>query len=473
MELPQGCASSLRLTCQNCAWMHLFWTSKRKEKSFEVNRRLVYGMRRIGKGHSGASKFCSVMNMPPPPRAKSFKKSSHVIAKHAKTVAMNSMKAAAEEVCSLKGNEDADGTDPVNCGISCDGTWQRRGHSSLNGCVTVMSIDTGKVLDVETLTTLCKECGHYDKLDKDSVEYLKWKLEHKDCNANFKGSAPAMEPEGAARIFARSLSQNNLRYTMFYGDGDSKSFSEVRDVYKDEGLTVEKKECIGHVQKRVGTALRKLKKDNPSLGGKAKLTNATIDKLQNYYGIAIRSNIGNLKNMQKDIHASLFHIASNDDHPYHTHCPTGSDSWCRYQQDRANKTKLHKHGAGLPKEVIKLVKPIYQRLSDSSLLEKCLHGKTQNQNEALNGLIWQRIPKEVFVHKNTMELGVYDAVSHFNMGSKAIIDLLNLLNITPGKYTEAACQLEDKSRVSLAEYKSTSKVKKRRKVIRGLKKTKR
>ena len=137
--------------------------------------------------------------------------------------------------------------------------------------------------------------------------------------------------------------------------------------------------------------------------------------------------------MQKDIHASSFHIASNDDHPYHTHCPTGSNSWCRYQQDSANKTKLHKHGAGLPKEVIKLVKPVYQRLSDSSLLEKCLHGKTQNQNEALNGLIWQRIPKEVFLHKNTMELGVYDAVSHLNMGSKAIIDLLNLLNITPGK----------------------------------------
>ena len=138
------------------------------------------------------------MNMPPPPRAKSFKKSSHAIAKHAKTIAMNSMKAAAEKVCSLKRNEDADGTDPVNCDISCDGTWQRGGHSSLNGCVTVMSIDTGKVFDVETLTTLCKECGHYDKLDKDRVEYLKWKLEHKDFNANFKGSAPAMEPEGAA-----------------------------------------------------------------------------------------------------------------------------------------------------------------------------------------------------------------------------------------------------------------------------------
>ena len=37
-------------------------------------------------------------------------------------------------------------------------------------------------------------------------------------------------------------------------------------------IEVEKKECIGHVQNRVGTALRKLKHDNPGLGGKGKPT---------------------------------------------------------------------------------------------------------------------------------------------------------------------------------------------------------
>jgi hypothetical protein len=32
-------------------------------------------------------------------------------------------------------------------------------------------------------------------------------------------------------------------------------------------VTGTKKECVGHVQKRVGTALCKLKKDNKWLGG--------------------------------------------------------------------------------------------------------------------------------------------------------------------------------------------------------------
>ena len=176
--------------------------------------------------------------------------------------------------------------------------------------------------------------------------------------------------------------------------------------------------------------------------------------------------------MTKAIHASLFHCASNDKNCYHKfHCPPGSDSWCRYQQDQANGKKLYKHGAGLPKDVIKLVKPAFQRLSDASLLKKCLHGKTENQNDALNALIWQRIPKEVFVHIDSLEFGVFDAVLHFNIECKATAELLKSMSIPLGKYRELVCQVEDKSHVLLAQHKSTP-IAKTRKVIRGLKKRK-
>ncbi|GFX73773.1 hypothetical protein TNCV_4290891 [Trichonephila clavipes] len=37
----------------------------------------------------------------------------------------------------------------VECCISVDGTWQRRGYSSMNGCVAALSVDTGKVVDIE------------------------------------------------------------------------------------------------------------------------------------------------------------------------------------------------------------------------------------------------------------------------------------------------------------------------------------
>lgn len=60
-----------------------------------------------------------------------------------------------------------------------------------------MSIDTGKVLDVEPLTKVCKQCQLHSHLDKDSEEHRRWRAEHSNCKAYYEGSAPAMESEGA------------------------------------------------------------------------------------------------------------------------------------------------------------------------------------------------------------------------------------------------------------------------------------
>ena len=460
-----GCASELRILCEGCGWMKTFFTSKKPGKCFEVNRRLVYAMRSLGKGHSGAKKFCAYMNMPPPSRAKPYKKNSKTITKHLKSIAKKSMSDAAEEIRNLK---KVNGNEVAECAVSCDGTWQRRGFSSLNGCVTVMSIDTGKVLDTEALSRTCKQCQLHSHLDKESMEYQTWKANHSQCLANFKGSAPAMEPEGAVRIFRRSEELHRLRYTELYGDGDSKTYNQIKDVYKEQNIEVVKQECIGHVQKRVGTALQTLKKETPGLGGKGKLTDAMIDKLQNYYGIAIRSNVGNVEEMKKAVLASFFHSASSESRPLHQYCPVGPDSWCGFKKDKTS----YKHGPGLPQPVIAQVKPIYQRLSNDALLEKCLHGKTQNQNESFNGLVWQRVPKEVFVAKDTIEFGLYDAIAHFNYGAQTVMELYTALGISPGKYTEIGCETMDRERLYKAAYKEKESNKKRRKVLRGQKKKK-
>ena len=116
------------------------------------------------------------------------------------------------------------------------------------------------------------------------------------------------------------------------------------------------------------------------------------------------------------------------------------------------------------------VKPVYQRLSEDSLLEKCLHGKTQNQNEAVNGMVWERIPKDVFVGADLLEFGLFDAINHFNIGARAVLLLLKALKISPGKYTEEGCRHLDMDRIRGAEYKHSEERKKRRKVLRGQRK---
>ena len=143
------------------------------------------------------------------------------------------------------------------------------------------------------------------------------------------------------------------------------------------------------------------------MGGKVRLTDTMIDKLQNYYCIAIRSNTGDLTTMKKAIYTPAYFIVL---------LLEGPDSWCGFMKDKATSTNNFKHENGLPEEVIKEVKPIYQTLSDDSLLQKCLDGKTQNQNESLNGMMWERVPKGVFVGSEVEQLGVDDAVSHFHIG---------------------------------------------------------
>ena len=77
----------------------------------------------------------------------------------------------------------------------------------------------------------------------------------------------------------------------------------------------------------------------------------------------------------------------------------------RYQYHTQNcYSTLYKPGPGLPLDVIKEVKPIFESLSQDNLLSKCLHGTTQNHNESFNGMIWKRIPTDTFVKMAQFEI---------------------------------------------------------------------
>lgn len=224
-----------------------------------------------------------------------------------------------------------------------------------------------------------------------------------------------------------------------------------------DNLLIEKLECIGHVMKRLGSRLRRWKKemkgvklrDGKGVGGSGRLTDATADKLQQYYGLAIRRNVDNVKGMQQAVWATFFHKCSTDDNAMHHLCPKGADSWCKYQKTVATGgTYTHKHA--LPMAIMEAIKPIYRDLSQPSLLKKCVHGKTQNVNESLNNCIWERIPKNVFVGVQTLRIGVFDAVLSFNDGAMARTKVLNKMGIVVGSNCMKALRSIDNTRIFYA-----------------------
>ena len=279
--------------------------------------------------------------------------------------------------------------------------------------------------------------------------------------ANHKGSAGTMEIVGTKRIFRRSAEKHGLRYVKFLGDSDSKSFPAVEDIFEE--IKVEKLESTGHVQKRVGNRLRNLKKKVKGLGGRGCLTNNIIDKLQNYYGMAIQQNSGDLNAMKNATAASPFHDASSATDDYHTRCPSGSDSWCLFKADKANNTSSYKSGHAFG---------YYQELCSDSLLKKCTHGQIQNQNETFNGMIWHHVPKHTYVGRQTFETGVFNAVAHFNIGNLATLRIFKSLGIEPGIYTRLGCSASNKDRVENARCHNKATYKLRQQIICGNRKQK-
>ena len=110
-----------------------------------------------------------------------------------------------------------------------DGTWKRTGFSSLNGVFVAISIESGKVLDVEPMSRYCKSCNLKKDLKVNNpTAYAAWKNAH-ICRYNYKVSAGGMEAEGVRRAFERSVKKHKLRHVEFLGDGDTKSYVNVKD----------------------------------------------------------------------------------------------------------------------------------------------------------------------------------------------------------------------------------------------------
>ena len=211
--------------------------------------------------------------------------------------------------------------------------------------------------------------------------------------------------------------------------------------------------------------------DGKKISGKGRLTDKVINKMQNYYGLAIRQNAGQLYAMKKSILAILLHLTENDNEgDRHKCCPRNKDSWCKFQSDKVTGKSTYKAKDGLPKSIKEVVLPVFQELSRDELLSKCLHGQTQNANEALNNIIWQRCPKSTYVCKRIVDIAAASAIMYFNDGCKGLDRVFCSLGIPTGNYTRNLGTKIDHRRIQNMTSKSSEKVKRRRKQLRSIRK---
>jgi len=225
--------------------------------------------------------------------------------------------------------------------------------------------------------------------------------------------------------------------------------------------TVVKSECVGHVQKRMGSRLRNVRKAK-KLGGKDKLTETLIKKLSTYYGLVIRRNVNSAQDMKKAIMATFYHMISTDENPRHENCPTGSDSWCQWQQATALGNAPEPHPQPLHHDVQKELLPIYEDLSRDDLLTRCLGGHNQNSNESFNSTIWRLAPKHLHCGLKIVEVASYIAAAMFNEGNSSIL-MMNELQIVVGSLSFNFGKQMDEQRVKRQNRRSDLETKEARK----------
>ena len=91
-------------------------------------------------------------------------------------------------------------------------------------------------------------------------EYSRYGIYKANCKVNHTRSSQSMEPAAAKLIWSRSIGTRTLCYTIFIGDGDSKSFQPACDLNLYD-TPVRKEECSGYVSKRLKKTLCKVKKN--------------------------------------------------------------------------------------------------------------------------------------------------------------------------------------------------------------------
>lgn len=204
-------------------------------------------------------------------------------------------------------------------------------------------------------------------------------------------------------------------------------------------------------------------KEMVSLGRKGCLTEAMTDSFQNYYGSVNRRNVGNLEEMRKAVLA-IYHHSVSDAKAQYNYCPKDEISWCKYQQAVGRKEAEHfAHKKTIPPDVAKAICGIFIDLADPKLLERCMMGATQNQNEAIHHILGSLCSKAGFQSKTTVELSVALAVSWWNNGASSLLKILQRLSIEPGVQTELYVKQADKKRLKKSEIRERDTVKQARK----------
>ena len=191
----EGLCTKPFLFCESCSNpTSIEFSTAGESKALSINRKAVFASKCAGGSRSSLQMFCAMLDAPSPVSKNIYTQYNKEMCEISHLQAQESMKQARKEIRENYGATSSE--DIIDVIVSCDGTWQKRGFSSLYGAVFLIAYETGKVIDYTVIdytvmSKYCAGCKFWEKQDKLSEEYKEWKSSHV-CDAIT--SAVVLEP---------------------------------------------------------------------------------------------------------------------------------------------------------------------------------------------------------------------------------------------------------------------------------------
>ncbi|KAH9401817.1 hypothetical protein TYRP_017228, partial [Tyrophagus putrescentiae] len=424
VDKPQGgLAMCLEVFCLQCGSLGSHRNSKRhtfvddsgsgggKWRPFEsINVAAVLAGRLAGLGEEKMKRMAAVFGLKMPSNWTFLQSVLHAAFK---SRAQHSMARAVRLEKSLL-SEPAEGA-----AASYDGSWQKRGHKSLTGFVSVLSLLSNMVLGVDVRHKYCPVCKR-----KSRDEGVCPLGDH--CQINHTGSSVSMESAGAVAVTLDLYQRFRLRITQYLGDGHTSAFANTKAAV---GWQMNKLECVNHLAARftksLTDAVAKAKVVDDTVDGSRGLNKQAIEKLRFYYRFVLTEYADDVWKMRNRVKAIWKHVGSSDEKPNHRNC---DPKHCKFKQAmKAGQQYLHSEHFHIEQNVMEKVKNEFMQMADIDLLRRTLHGQTTNANESFNSTVWNLLPKAGYANRQLVELAVFIAVCQYNEGMLPLFDVLTAL----------------------------------------------
>lgn len=177
------------------------------KNAYEINRRFTYVMRFLGVGHAGINLFCSLMD-------------TNIFHKFLYYQVVEQISIAVKSVTDVVFKKTIKEENEKNVNESCpenhftvsgdDGSWAKRGFSSLLGIVSLIGKFSNKIVDVIVKLSICKGCQYL--ATKDPIEAESLYDDHKDeCTANHVGSNGKIKVNEILEMFRCSVQRYGVK----------------------------------------------------------------------------------------------------------------------------------------------------------------------------------------------------------------------------------------------------------------------